>query len=1317
MSDILLLDVAGQLPANLIEEDVVIGAEGRVFPLKRGSFFSSSVVITNLLTNTTLTKETDYKLVEIDVDAQRMSPGNEICRYVYIPKTNITNVRIRYRAIGGVFQFNGNDLSERIREYLEGTGAQKIVGLPDQYNPTRHTQNINDFFKLGKLDTAIERIENAVRAGRSDSTMESLLSFIEALGNEVNRQSQTQITDLQEQLTYLKARNDFRNGRYYLTGSDVNPASDKGGTWQQDQNILLYGAQSAADVGQLENVGIQNDDYIASLRKFWRRDDNGTIVNYNLSASANIVNEGDIVYFNLSVDGLPPGSIIPYRISGVDASDVGTPLTGAMVLSPTGTAQVTVHVVADRKTEGSEVMRFTLTNAPTNYVNVTVNDTSLSPVYQLFFSNDLAGNNQTSSVSEGGQFYIQLRGTNVQQGERIYLLTDGSTTNSSDWVTGTMPTYLDYDADGRASALVQVRADLTTEGNELLVLNGCTTNSIATKVITNTLTVLDTSRSSVYRSRFVSNADGTGTALTQISEGSVIYLIVDGDDLVEGTILNLNYTGQANASDFVGTRPITATIVNGKAIVQYSIRADLVTEGNEVFGVEIRSGSNVVTSATITILDTSINQSFDLYFSSTSTGADRIDSSIEGQTVYLTIRTVGVPNGTRYPLTYEGLSAVDFNPSPPTELVVNNNMGYVQIGIAADQLTEGTEILTVRLGGGTNVSTSLTIWDTSITAVISTRWSNRADGGDTITTTPEGRTIYLTGTTQGIQVGDTVNVAWDGTANASDFLDPLPTTATIDLINGSDGFSIPIRVKADGLVEGSESLGVVVSYLGVNNRAPTLTILDTSYPPNLTVRIVSGITSAVTGDTWAYQIEDLNKQLAPDAMVYINYSNLYPGATLPILQSNYFINTPPIQIQLNNWVATIDVRLRDMLPPTTDTIFPFNVGTSREIADTTTGPGTDGFGNSISITVRKPVLTSYFALSPTGDALDVDAEIPANSALYYVVKCSVAKNGSSWAINPRLDNKPATVANGYVTQDVAINLTMTNGAGYVRYHLTELGFPGNRYLWAECYDSVVTNGQYTSREGWVNRAETRVSLTTSISEYVTYFGRTYARLSGFNTWDYFVSVKGRVPSPNEIITFVNSGNNAIMSNWTNVPALHWDSRWDQLAFDYQVKLENSGMIVGMGGDGGGSYSNSFVSQPKPGANGLQNDSVNIQVWVVNSGVIAGGGGGGGSAGDSGSPGIISGGAGAPYGPYHTNGPLFQPNDQPTQATFAINGNGGRINIFNNVWWYGGNGGVIGSPGTAGNAGGHTAPAPAGFFKIGRINLVNISDGVTLGRDG
>jgi hypothetical protein len=99
---------------------------------------------------------------------------------------------------------------------------------------------------------------------------------------------------------------------------------------------------------------------------------------YSLVADPPIVDEGAVVTFRLSTTGVPAGTTLPYRLTGISEADVSGPLSGVMTVFDDGSAVVGVALRADGATEGIETIRCSVGDGLAT-VTATVRDTSTAP--------------------------------------------------------------------------------------------------------------------------------------------------------------------------------------------------------------------------------------------------------------------------------------------------------------------------------------------------------------------------------------------------------------------------------------------------------------------------------------------------------------------------------------------------------------------------------------------------------------------------------------------------------------------------------------------------------------------------------------------------------------------------------------------------------------------------------------------------------------------------------------------------------------------------------------------------------------------------
>lgn len=192
---------------------------------------------------------------------------------------------------------------------------------------------------------------------------------------------------------------------------------------------------------------------------------------FAVTASDTTVDEGGSITYTLLTTGLAAGAQVAYTLSGTgitDADIVGSQLAGNFTVGADGRASLTITVRADGLTEGNEVLRLSL-DGTAHEVLTTIVDTSVGqppppePTFVLTAS--------TAAVDEGGSITYTLLTTGLAAGVQVTYTLSGSGITESDIVGGQLGGIFTIGADGSASVSVTVRADSSTEGDEVLRLS------------------------------------------------------------------------------------------------------------------------------------------------------------------------------------------------------------------------------------------------------------------------------------------------------------------------------------------------------------------------------------------------------------------------------------------------------------------------------------------------------------------------------------------------------------------------------------------------------------------------------------------------------------------------------------------------------------------------------------------------------------------------------------------------------------------------------------------------------------------------------
>ncbi len=139
---------------------------------------------------------------------------------------------------------------------------------------------------------------------------------------------------------------------------------------------------------------------------------------YSLSANLDSANEGTPVTITLQTTNVDENEVVPFTIGGssitledfVNLDSLGA---GQFTVGSDGTATFNLEINSDSTTEGPETFTVTLDDHPEVFVNVDINDISLSsPQSGMYQSISVS----ESSITEGTAVTFTLNGSNMTQG-------------------------------------------------------------------------------------------------------------------------------------------------------------------------------------------------------------------------------------------------------------------------------------------------------------------------------------------------------------------------------------------------------------------------------------------------------------------------------------------------------------------------------------------------------------------------------------------------------------------------------------------------------------------------------------------------------------------------------------------------------------------------------------------------------------------------------------------------------------------------------------------------------------------------------------
>lgn len=881
------LDLVGDSALNRVvgEYHPLSSSDERVFTLELGAFYSDTLVVRNTATGTILELNKDYALLNTAQGAILESGGKRVDTIVFMLNSDMPAVEVDYQAVGGQYTI----LSLAVISLLEqNKNAERepiyfpdILNKPDAIAPTPHTHELHDLSEVEDGVSALTKVlENIYRKDLENyrKTFDYLYGKIGTVSGNIN----TVLQEIQTEINLLRSKSEYKPGDVIVGDFGQNPVAYYPEVdWLLIPDTFLFGNTLSAGTDPLTIDIAGGTGHLARKTHMYGAVAKGG-PRYSVSSNKTAVNEGESFDITIVAENTVPGASVPYLITGVNSSDIDVPLSGHVTLDSSLIAVLTVTAIADETTETDETLRFSLVDAPNAVAQVTIRDTSKSPTYELFYSSDLNGTTRINQTNEGTTIYLQIRSENVPANQQVNMFYGGSI-NSSDY-SGTLPATITMNQN-RGTIPITFTNDMTTEGDEVLIAKLSLSTEAQARAIS-TLTVIDTSRAPVYSMRFTSDLAGN-SPIIQVNEGVTFYALIETQNVANGTVMTLQYGGTATAEDFDGTRPATVTINGNRGVVTLATKADLTTEGDELFTVTAFINGSVKTQGTIVILDTSYNPSMSLRYSSNSTGTNTITSVNEGDTFYLIVATdATVPNGTVYQINYEGTATpADFVGTRPNTVTIVSQRGVVEYKVANDFSTEGDEVMRVRLINMSNNvemgTAAITIVDTSKAAGYEVFYSRASTSDTAITSVNEGEDIFLVVKTSNVANGTVLNIEqYIGgrlaiTANGDVSSNP-PTTVTI---SNNRGFAL-LQIANDNTTEGNEPLLGIVKVGNTEVARTTITVIDTSITISYSVR-----TSATDGGPAVVNFKEgqqgyivVNTQgVGAGTTLYVGYTG-YPGA-------------------------------------------------------------------------------------------------------------------------------------------------------------------------------------------------------------------------------------------------------------------------------------------------------------------------------------------------------------------------------------------------------------------------------------------------------
>lgn len=161
------LDVTGLNVNNKITGEVheLSSSKTRAVAPIYGAYFTQSLVIIDDITQGVLSRDVDYKCVELLQEASA-AYGKEICYLIIITNESVSpRVRINYQLLGGLYTRSADAVGkiyELFKKQQDVVNWPDILNKPYEYNPTKHLHDLKDVYGFQYLIDSLERIRSAI---------------------------------------------------------------------------------------------------------------------------------------------------------------------------------------------------------------------------------------------------------------------------------------------------------------------------------------------------------------------------------------------------------------------------------------------------------------------------------------------------------------------------------------------------------------------------------------------------------------------------------------------------------------------------------------------------------------------------------------------------------------------------------------------------------------------------------------------------------------------------------------------------------------------------------------------------------------------------------------------------------------------------------------------------------------------------------------------------------------------------------------------------------------------------------------------------
>lgn len=267
------LDPSGSSPDNAVigEVKTLSLTQIRAVAPQYGPFFTESLTVYDNGTGRLLSKDVDYKVVEM-LQTATMKFGKEIAQLILIVNPAVSGtVRYNYQTLGGLYQNSSEDLVNMYNTIMSDNRPVDFINVlnkPVEYPPTLHRHMLEDVYGFEPVVVQMERIRQAIILGDVPA-FEALVDWVKNnSGTSVMIDSGlTSITRLQTKTFQISTSNN-KNGTLYFWNIEHQGTADENfvdvsGSVSIFQNRASFTIKTSAKppVGnQVFNIIIRRDE-------------------------------------------------------------------------------------------------------------------------------------------------------------------------------------------------------------------------------------------------------------------------------------------------------------------------------------------------------------------------------------------------------------------------------------------------------------------------------------------------------------------------------------------------------------------------------------------------------------------------------------------------------------------------------------------------------------------------------------------------------------------------------------------------------------------------------------------------------------------------------------------------------------------------------------------------------------------------------------------------------------------------------------------------------------------------------------------------